>query len=107
MTSGGYLTLQSAITNTGIIEAVGGGHVTADGSIENAGTMEAVGDGSLLTIQGNIDNKAGSIFETVGTGSQIDLNGATLSGTVVTSWGTFMRFGVLHQHVRWNEQDVH
>ena len=89
-TASGSLMIQSSIDNSGIIEAVDGGEVILNGHVNNTGTMEAIGNGSRLTIRATVDNAAGSLFQTMGAGSRIDLDGATLTGTLRTAPDSFM-----------------
>ena len=85
--SGGSLSLSQAVPNTGTIEATGGGTLSLGGSVSNVGGIVEADGGTVLLNGGTITGGAlaGTSATGTGSGSEINVQGnSTLSAVAVT-----------------------
>jgi len=79
-------------TNAGTTEATNGGTLTlANANSTNTGALKAVGAGSVVSISNNFASGAGNLITASG-GGQVQVNGASLTGTLNTAAGTALVF---------------
>ena len=104
LTNGGIVNANSAIgntlgistdsfVNTGTAEATNGGLLSLAGNTTttDSGTFSAVGTGSVVSIAGTLTGSGSNLF-TASNGGQIQINGASLLGTINTGASTFLVF---------------
>ena len=87
-------TLGLAITNfvnNGTAEATNGGILSLNNTLTNSGALNAIGTGSVVSLSGTLTNGAGNLM-TASNGGQIQVNGATLLGTINEASGTTLIF---------------
>ena len=86
----GILTIDPALlvslANFGTLEANGGELDITTEPVTNSGTMQAIGGGTLKLTTMTVTNTGGTVA--VGGGSIMDLEGASISGGVLTNSGT-------------------
>jgi hypothetical protein len=84
---GGQLYLNTGsnvIENAGLLEASAGGRLLIQSGVSNRGRIDAI-DGSTVVVNGAIIDSG--LFETAGTDSRIELQGAAVTGTLATNAG--------------------
>ncbi len=76
-------------TNAGTTEATNGGtlNVAGNTTTTDSGDIKAVGAGSVFSLSGTLTGTTGNLF-TASSGGQIQVNGATLLGTINGASGT-------------------
>ena len=71
----------NTVTNAGLLEATGGGALYIESAVDNTGIIEALAGSTVYLSDVTIDSTQG-VIEAVGTGSQIELQDATITGGV-------------------------
>jgi autotransporter passenger strand-loop-strand repeat protein len=84
------LTLSGAIVNAGVLEATSFSQdLVIAGAVANSKTIEALGTSATVLISGAaISNTASGIILASGSGAQVDLDGAVISGGKLQTIGT-------------------
>ena len=77
-----------AIINSGILEATSTGGLVIDSNVTNSRTIEAVGTSATVTIASTVSNTAAGLILASGTGAQVQLDGAVVSGGTLRTIGT-------------------
>ncbi len=77
--------------NTGTAEATNGGILSLTNTLTNTGALSAIGAGSVVSLSGTLTNGLGNLI-TASNGGQIQVNGATLLGTINEASGTSLIF---------------
>ena len=78
----------NTITNSGTLEATSTGGLDIDSNVSNSTTIEALGTNAKVMIESVITNAATGVILASGSGAQVDLDGATISGGTLETSGS-------------------
>ena len=78
----------NTITNSGTLEATSSGGLDIESNVSNSKTIEALGTNAKVVIESVITNAATGLILASGSGAQVDLDGATISGGTLQTSGS-------------------
>ena len=78
----------NTVTNSGTLEATSTGGLDIDANVSNSKTIEALGTNAKVVIQGVITDTSSGLILASGSGAQVDLSNATISGGTLQTSGS-------------------